>query len=289
MKKAKKKWPSIKLMSSFYWNNQISKKNKQMSRDSNIHISLTSYGSRIKKVFWTIESIFAQSIEFSSITLWLSREDITEDELPLSLVRLQKRGLRVAFVDENILSYKKLYYSYCEQYEQKNFQALLVTADDDVMYSPDWLTLLVNKYHEQGGVVCCRGHRISLDESGKPESYKEWNKITDNDININTGILMTPTGVSGVLYPMNALKGLDQQKDNFMALCSRADDIWFKCLTLSNGIHSNRVSDEQNIDYPAVLTRTTKRRGLALYNIHQGGNDIQMKNTVDYFSLEFKN
>ncbi len=289
VRKVKKKLPALRLMLKALWLNVVVRDKREFIPDSNVHISLTSYGSRLRKVFMTIEMLYLQRADISSITLYISNQDMQREQLPNSLKRLEARGLNIRFVDENIRSYKKIYYSYLEHYEAQNRGALLVTADDDVLYSDNWLAELVDgsKQHPNT-VIAHRCHTITLDEECNPKSYRYWNgrhdcgsqKISDN--------LYMPTGIGGVLYPISSLAGLEHQKDAFMEKCSSADDIWLKCLTYHNGFYSLPTVPKHPVTYPDILTFNTKRRGLALYNVHQGGNDVQMNQAVEYFNLSFK-
>ena len=280
-KKIKKKLPSAKLMFEMWWANRTQQQPRTFDPSANVHVSLTSYGKRIDKVYFTIESIMRQSADMSSITLYLYREDIKQSGIPKSLARLQKRGLRIELVDQDLRSYKKLYYAYLEHFNSGNSEARLVTADDDVFYSETWLAkLLEGAEQHPDKVIAYRGHTISLNADGQMQPYREWKDGFDNE-------RFLPTGVAGVLYPIASLKNLEKQSKEFMSLCAFADDLWFKCLTLSNGYLAHQVEDCHDSNPPAILTLNTKRRGLALYNVHQGGNDVQMRNTVEYFSLSF--
>jgi len=287
IRKLKKKYPAAKRMIGTWYKNLTSQQPFTRDDEANLHISLTSYGKKIQNVYYTIESIFDQSIGFSSVTLWLSREDITEEQLPKSLLRLKSRGLRVRFVDENIRSYKKLYYTYEELLETKNQSALIVTADDDIFYTDTWLEELLSCHNQEPNkVICHRGHRIALDDSGDVKPYREWNSSDGASLDLEN--VLMPTGIAGVLYPMEALVGLEQQKDQFMELCGFADDIWFKCLAKSNGIGAIKVDDSSNSNPLPLLSLEFKRRGLALYNVYQGGNDKQMAAAMKFFGLDFR-
>lgn len=288
IRKVKKKLPALQRMLEACWLNFIIREQRTFKKSSNVHVSLTSYGKRLYKVFMTIEMLFLQRTDIASVTLYISNEDMTQDQLPKTLKRLEKRGLSIRFVDENIRSYKKIYYSYLEHYKEPNNNALLVTADDDVLYSDNWLQELVDASRENcGAVVAHRCHTITLDKNGKPKAYREWNGQHEYpNLNISDNLSM-PTGIGGVLYPISALRGLEQQKEAFMELCGSADDLWLKCLTFYNGVYSMPVTPKKPVTFPDTLTFNTKRRGLALYNVHQGGNDMQMKAAVDYFRLSF--
>ncbi len=290
IKKVKKKLPSLKLMIHYRRINQVSVKKIKFDTDSNTHISLTSYGSRINTVFYTIESLIAQSYPCSSITLYLSKMDIaTHTELPNSLQRLIKRGVQVELVDDDIRSYKKLYYSYKKHLEDNNNHARLITVDDDVLYSIDWLKGLIEtsrQYPSQ--IIAHRSHLISLKENGHIKPYRDWSATNNELMNIPNGFRYLPTGVGGVLYPIESLYGLETQKQDFMNLCGFADDIWFKCLTLSNGYLVTPVIDQLRDHKPlSILTLTIKRQGLNVYNVQHNGNDIQMEKAISYFNINF--
>lgn len=62
-------------------------------------VSLTSYGERTGKVFYTIESIADGELLPSRIILWLDNEQLF-NHLPPELKRLQSRGLEI-FLTKN--------------------------------------------------------------------------------------------------------------------------------------------------------------------------------------------
>jgi hypothetical protein len=288
VKKIKKKWPSLLNMLRAFYVNNTSKEAISFDNEIDVHVSLTSYGRRIRRLYYTLESLANQQTPPSSITVYLSTKDSSEHTLPSSLKRLQSRGIAFKFVDEDIRSYKKLYYSYLQHFERANPNTALVTADDDVFYASNWLTGLINAFKEHPGtIVSYRAHTIALKKSGQPKPYVEWKKNNNELPDIDQNILAMPTGIAGILYPIDSLNGLAQQKDQFMALCGYADDLWFKCLTLSNGYHVHCISDKILSNPLAVLELSTKRRGLAAYNVYQNGNDIQLKKALNYFQIDF--
>ncbi len=127
-------------------------KKSGLSPDSNVVVSLTTFHKRINTVYLTIESIFDQSLKPSKVILVLSKEEIDENTLPKSLLKLQKRGLDIKFVDYNLRSYKKLIYTY-------NNENSIITIDDDVFY-PSWLIerLVKESLRHSNTVICTRGH-----------------------------------------------------------------------------------------------------------------------------------
>ena len=68
---------------------------------------VTSFGERLKVVFYTIESIANGSQLPSRLTLWVEKEWLDKG-LPDSLQRLQKRGLEIKET-ENLGPHKKYF------------------------------------------------------------------------------------------------------------------------------------------------------------------------------------
>lgn len=243
-----------------------------------LNVSLTTYGVRLKSVFITIESIMSQSILPSTITLYISQKDIENCGVTSTLKRLQSRGLKIEVVNEDIRSYKKIFYEYIKKSNVSD--SLIITSDDDVIYHHNWLEELFTGFTAHPNcVICHRGHSISLDENDLVLPYTHWGN------SFNTPKHFMPTGVGGVLYPINSLLHLDKQKEDFIINCPTADDIWLKCLTLSNGFSSFLVN-LNNLHPVPILS--FKMKGLELINVYQNKNDIQFKSATEYFGIEWK-
>jgi hypothetical protein len=286
IRKIKKKLRAIKLQAKYWWQNTFSTEEVTDIKTAGIHVSVTSYGSRIKSLYLTLESICNQLKKPTTITVYLSTEDMTESELPKTLLRLKNRGVDFVFVEENIRSFKKLYYSYCKHLGDD--KAKLVTIDDDVYYHESWLEGLIEaSENDPKCIICYRGHHLALNENGTIKHADDWTLSKNQRDDVPLSRILMPTGIAGVLYPIASLKNLDNQLDDFMSLCPYADDIWFKCLTLSNGFCSTLLNLPKNSNPIPRLTLNTKRRGLAAYNVYQGGNDKQMKATIQYFNIDF--
>lgn len=258
--------------------NRLSSRGVNLDSDSEYSISLTSYGKRISTVYLAIESLARQSVAPLSITLWLSKQDISPEELPTTLVRLKNRGVDIKFVDENIRSYKKLYYEYKRTIGEVDY---IMTVDDDVFY-PSWLGKRALEYsnRELKTVVCFRSHIVEASDSGSLLPYTQWKMCKGTSMGQND---IFPTGVGGVLYPTGSLKGLDIQKQAFLDNAPHADDVWFKVLALKNGYTSTNVGHRLEHFY-CVLSR--QRKGLELINVVEGRNDIQLRSTMSYFEVD---
>ena len=141
-------------------------------RDEEIIVSLTSYKPRINDVKYTIYSLLNQTFPPDKLILWLDEDSFPQREknLPRDLLKLKSFGLTIAWC-ENIRSYKKLIPA-LEKYPD----TLIVTADDDIFYRPDWLKILYDAHAENPDcLVAHRAHRIHLDKQGNLYPYIAWN------------------------------------------------------------------------------------------------------------------
>ena len=140
-------------------------------RAEEIIVSLTSYDKRIDYVKYTIYSLLNQTFPPDKLILWLDEDSFPQREknLPRDLLELQKFGLTIDWC-ENLSSYKKLIPA-LEKYPDK----IIVTADDDLFYLPDWLKVLYEEHLKNPDcVIAHRAHRIRLDTRGNLFPYKLW-------------------------------------------------------------------------------------------------------------------
>lgn len=258
-----------------YWlrNKYAKSKITRKTEDSYI-VSLTTYNKRIDIVYLTIESIFNQRTSFSySVNLYICNEDIPNG-IPTKLLRLQERGLNICIVDENIRSYKKLYYCYMGN-KNKN----IITVDDDVFYPKWWLDKLINDHiNNPHSIIAYRGHMIKFDVEGQIYPYS---KLINNDKLDNKSYhTLIPTGVSGVLYPVGSLANLENTRDFFLKYAPTADDFWFKFLTLSNGYKSKLVFNK-NVHF--ITIPDTQKDSLRNINLDGNENDVQLASLLELY------
>ena len=140
-------------------------------RSEKVIVSLTSYKPRINDVKYTIYSLLNQSLPPDKLILWLDEDSFPQREknLPRDLLELRNFGLTIGWC-ENLRPYKKLIPAL-----EKFPDDIIVTADDDIFYQPDWLKILYDAHLENPDcVVSHRAHRILLDKQGNILPYKSW-------------------------------------------------------------------------------------------------------------------
>jgi hypothetical protein len=193
------------------------------------------------------------------VILWIAREH--EDELTNDILGLREHGLTIRFC-EDLGPYTKIVPALAAYPD-----AFVVTADDDVYYSPEWLHSLVA--HERAGreVLCHRAHRIRMGADGLPLPYERWEFNTRDS---EPSSLIFPTGHGGVLYPPGTLHPDVVNVALFTETCPRADDVWLYWMMRRNGAVARKIGPRRLLS-PAW--RHTQRVALWRWNVVKGGNN----------------
>ena len=245
----------------------------------NIIISLTSFPDRIKTVHFPIEDALNQSIKPEAVFLYLSKEQFPklEKDLPQDLLNLQRNGLRIIFVEEDIKAHKKYFYAF------KNFSnKIIITIDDDLRYDRFMIErLIISHYKNPRAIIASRVHLITGNRNKESiDPYSEWRKEYNGWINIPSHQLLATHG-AGTLFPpycinIERLCNLDDIKKLSLA----ADDMWLKV----NEVLSNT---------PIVLAATHKKLNIingsqetALWktNVTKNENDIQLNKILNKYN-----
>ena len=251
-------------------------------RSPRLIVSLTSFPERIPYLCYTIYSLLNQSLLPDEVVLWLAEEQFPnkEKDLPEKLLNLKKNGLKIKWC-KDIKSYKKLIPSFVE-YPQD----IIVTADDDIFYTKDWLKRLYDAYLKNPEYIHChRARRICFDSENKILPYKNWTPQTEP----STSVLNFFTGNGGVLYPPKSLYKDIFKEDLFAKLCPTADDIWFWAMAALNGRKINIVENCIFKPLPTDIEKESESSdALVLYKINITQNDVQLKNIFEYYPQLFE-
>jgi hypothetical protein len=250
--------------------------------DRPVVVSLTAVPWRFEKLHLVLMSLLWQKIRPDHIVLWLSKYDqngtqiTTIEDLPKNIRRLHRMGVEIEFV-EDIRSYRKLLPA-LERFPN----AIVVTADDDILYPSGWLENLL-RGHEQhtDAIVCYRGTQILLDQNGLAP-YKQWPEYTRRD---EPSYLLFAQGGEGALYPPGSLHPEVQNREAFMHICPTADDVWFKAMALYNNVPHVKITDKHQ-DFPRI--RGSQAEGQSLHHVNNilGHNDHQVAAVFSRYNLE---
>lgn len=238
--------------------------------DTDVIVSLTTYGKRMTTVAYAIESIARGRSRPRQLVLWLDDERAFA-ELPADLRRLQRRGLRIELT-ENYGPHTK-YFPALDLAVDRDLR--LVTADDDILYPRSWLRRLVAAAHSHPGAV--NGYRVSvvgLEDSERIKPYDSWAWCRTT----SASVAHFATGVSGVIYPTVMIRHLQEAGTGFLNVCPKADDIWLHWNALRHGVPVRQVADRSR---HFLIIPGTQDQTLMAKNVLQGANDVVISRLYD--------
>lgn len=245
--------------------------------DNEVIVSLTSFPARMDKIYITLESLFRQTIRPDRIILWLADEQYPDKKaVEMRLKKYKKLGLEIQYCDD-LRSHKKYFYTM-----KKYPEAIVITADDDIIYSEDMLEKLLKTYLKYPGKIVCNRAHLMTEFNGKLLPYNSWIYRAKGYTGIN--IMFCPTGCAGVLYPPHSLSEHVFDSDVIRELCLFADDIWLKCMSYLKGteVVLTEKDNPETIDIAGA-----NKTGLAQLNVGQDLNDKQIKAVSDYYNIEW--
>ena len=264
---------------------------------ANIHIGLTSIRGREGSLLRTLNSLLRQSLDEVeggvSLHLFLSREPYLLDRgfkrIPPSLLRLQRPSKpgRVGFAVHQVPNsgpYRKLLpLIEVLSAQQRAGDPLLITADDDTLYPPDWLQRLTAAERHWRCVVGFRGRRIKIDREHGVLPYSHW--LKNDPCLLEPSLQTVPTGKDGIGYRLSYLHASVLDLERAISLAGHADDLWFKRSTLLMGVPSVLLHHSFEQQFPELTGRGRRVGGrvrlhedssLFLALNKAGGNDQVM-------------
>lgn len=284
--KPQSKWDIFKRLSSAYkryalkkrildYYSQYKAEISEERRAFNVIISLTSFPARLSTIWQCVESLKRQSVTPEKIILYLSKEQVSQSELPSSLINEEDNLFEIRMVDGDIRSHKKYYYA-MKEFPDK----IIVTTDDDVIYPPFMLSCLLEVHFRYPEDVIANYTHVIKHNNDVIAPYIEWydlpvsqNKIdkTDNQIQV---------GIGGVLYPPKSLNSDALNMDLARELSFLADDLWLYAQTIVGGHRVVKSRLNKNTIIPITIKND---RTLTSENVHQNKNDIQFYKLREYY------
>jgi len=236
-------------------------------------ISLTSIPSRLKAVALTVRSLLAQDVPATKIILWLNTG--LRQHIPRALLELEGDIFTIEYVDLTC-PHRKLIHT-LERYPDQ----VIVTCDDDLMYPADWLHRLYQDHlRYPHAIIAHECRKIEFEQCGLPKPYHQWPVEHGCDL---THPWFMSIGYGGVLYPPDALHGDVLQRDLFLALTPRADDLWFKAMSLMAGTEIRRSSAPGRKPIPIL---GTQKVALKRTNVRGEGNTEQWRALYAHYDLQ---
>jgi hypothetical protein len=234
-------------------------------------VTMTSFPARINQVWQVIETIFRQTQKPDKIILWLSEKQFpSKKHLPTILLSQIKRGLDIRFVEEDIKSHKKYFYSLKEF--PKDY---LITVDDDIFYRSKMIEDLISLSFKNKGSVIAQYVRLINFDNGKLEPYITWKQ--PYDLNEKDNLFFGSGG--GTLFPPGSMYPDVLKKELLKTLTPTADDIWL------NAMCRLKKTKVLKTNYYSSLLQVFnyKKNNLSSINIDLNQNDIQIEKTRKYY------
>lgn len=253
---------------------QNSLNTENYTAEPRVIVSLTTYPARIDRVHITIESLIRQTVPADMIVLWLAEEQFPEGErsLPEQLLAQKERGLVIEWCSD-IKSYKKLIPA-----AEKWPEDIIITADDDIIYEMNTIARLLESYKKHPACISTlRTHLMLFDEAGQPLPYNDWKPEYSGFIDQPLMALFPTTG-AGTLFPPEILPEETFNREAFMSLCPKADDVWVKCMLTLAGVPVVLVDVNTKLQYVEGTQSET------LYSYNLSGNDEQLKAVLDRYN-----
>lgn len=196
-------------------------------REERVIVSLTSYPARISYVHLAIKSLMLQSYKPDRIILWLAEEQFPTKELPKELTDLCRYGLEIIWMHD-IYGHKKYFYPVINQQDNE----VVITYDDDIIYSKNSIKRLIKKYKKfPNCLVCERGQTIDFTQLDNPGRWK-----TNSLRGVKRPTYsMNPSPGGGCLIPKGAFHKDAINEEKIRRLAYKNDDLWYMFMCAENG------------------------------------------------------
>ena len=249
-------------------------------RAEKVIVSLTSYKPRINDVKYAIYSLLNQSFPPDKLILWLDEDSFPQREknLPRDLLKFRQFGLTINWC-ENLRSYKKLIPAL-----KKYPDDIIVTADDDIFYRPDWLKILYDEHTKNPNcIVAHYGHRMRIDTTGKIYSYKNWHFMLIPAISLPPMLCNSFGSGGGLLLKRSFFHADILNRELFLNLAPIDDELWVWAMAVLNGTKIKIPLDAMNKIISVDLD--TQENGETLWNENKVKKDIWLKNILEHYPV----
>jgi hypothetical protein len=260
-------------------------------------VGVTTTKARLDLFFYSFQSLRRQSLSSFRIVVSLSREPYLFDEgIDAVPDWMAGENVQVDFV-QNSGPYRKL----LPQIARMDDDDMLVTADDDIIYSEHWLKRLVSSAQENPDcIVCCRARNVMKNLLGRYQNYSHW----DVCLTPQRGPNLLPTCGAGAVFRKRLLDLRFLSDEAYLKIAPTADDIWYRIASLrtrtdvfvdpdidkENGYIRHFVGLERVNLYQLTQGLASRRRLLLrltnrfrnYFGISSSGNDRAWKRSLEY-------
>ena len=166
---------------------------------------------------------------------------------------------------------------------QKYPNALIITIDDDILYSRDTIEILVNSYKKFPNAISAFHTDKFAIHNNRLDNYSKATIGYSQEIHTPKQSLLAE-GFAGVLYPPSILPQDAFNKDLIQRCTPMNDDIWLKCIELKNNIPVVCASSKQNV----LVLRQYQETALFKVNRERNFNDEQLESAQDALGINIQ-
>ena len=245
-----------------------------LSRNQKVIVSLTSYPERMYDIHLCLYSLLTQNYKPDAVILWLAEEQFPnkEADIPRKVLALKQWGLEIRWCPD-YRSFKKIIPAL-----QIFPEDIIVTADDDLYYEPDWLQALWDEYQrsDKQSIIAHRCHKVTM-KAGKISPYSRWPKcIQDN----SKSFLNFSTNGGGTLFPPHTLAEDICEYDKIKTICPKGDDIWIWGMAVLKGTQIQVVKEPHSIRFINPAREANMNEDVTLWATNRIKNDEQIQNMI---------
>jgi hypothetical protein len=252
-----------------------------LAGDKRVVVTLTSWPGKIHNAYLAIRSLLNQTLPPNEIVLCLADEEFPDRQIPATLSALVNIGLlTVKWHPTNIRSAKKLIPALMDP--RLNIEAL-VTADDDIVYKPDWLQQLVEGHlRDPEAIIAHRARAVQFEESGELKPYSNW-RLQQTKEGSEGKLLFTTSG-GGMLFPPNSLHPGAVNADLFMRLTPTGDDIFWWVHALMQG---TKIVPPEHPQTGIIEINDEAAKAISLWITNQlGANDSMLQALLQHYKTD---
>jgi hypothetical protein len=191
-----------------------------MSGEGKVIISCTTTCQRLPMLLYTLTSLQQQTRQPDRIVVNISKEPFLSDTGIESIPAwLEKEAVEINWVP-NTGPYRKL----LPLLNQCSVNDKVITVDDDVLYHPEWLAMLIQMDMDHPEhLVCTRARKMKRGHFGW-KRYSHWRVLKSR----SQGMDIMPTGSGGILYKKSLLDMDFINDPKAQELAPTTDDLWFR-------------------------------------------------------------
>ncbi len=192
-------------------------------------VSVTTTKARLNLFFYSFQSLKKQTYRQFEIFVFISKEPyLFDDGIEIVPDWIAGENVKVFFVS-NSGSYRKL----LPAIDIATDDDIIITADDDVLYSDKWVQHIVQSaVLHPNCIICGRARVIKKNFLKKFQNYTNWSICDEMKISVD----IFPVGCSGIAYRKYLLDLIFLKDTSYVKYAPTSDDIWFKIASLRRGI-----------------------------------------------------